>query len=42
VQWRSTVIRLVWDAVFVMVGLRLALWLRKRLQPYISLSSRHV
>lgn len=42
VQWRFTLVRLVWDALFVMVGLRLALWLRKQLQPYISLGSRHV
>jgi hypothetical protein len=38
--WHHVLGRFVWDALFVMIGLRCALWLRKRLQPYISLTSR--
>lgn len=38
--WQQVLVWFVWDALFVMVGLRCALWLRKRLQPYISLTNR--
>lgn len=32
--------RFAWDAILVMVGLRCAIWLRKRMQPYILLPMR--
>lgn len=37
---RLNLTRFAWDGILVMVGLRCALWLRKRLQPYVPLSLR--
>lgn len=38
--FRLHLTRFAWDVMLVMVGLRCALWLRKRLQPYVSLPMR--
>ncbi len=36
------VTRFVWDAMLVIVGMRCALWARKRLQPYVMAPNRFV
>ncbi len=38
--FRLYLVRFCWDALLVMIGLRCAIWLRKRLQPYVLLPTR--